>query len=125
MLSDSDVIATVAVKDTKAAAQFYEGKLGLERQDSPEPTILLYRGGSGKLLVYPSQFSSTNEATSVTWIVGDVDREVQALKEKGVTFERYEMPNVTHEGDVHVMGKRRSAWFKDPDGNIHALASRD
>ena len=125
MLSDSDALATVAVKDTKTAAQFYESKLGLKKLDSPEPTILLYEGGSTKLLVYPSQFAGTNQATSVTWIVGDVDREVQALKEKGVTFERYDMPNVTHEGDVHVSGKRRTAWFKDPDGNIHALAGRD
>jgi hypothetical protein len=24
-------------------------------------------------------------------------------------------------GDVHVMGKIKAAWFKDPDGNIVAL----
>jgi hypothetical protein len=28
---------------------------------------------------------------------------------------------VTREGDVHVMGPMKSAWFKDPDGNIIAL----
>ena len=30
MLGDHEVVATVAVKDLKAAAKFYEGKLGLK-----------------------------------------------------------------------------------------------
>jgi hypothetical protein len=31
---------------------------------------------------------------------------------------------MSHDGDVHVGGDMRVAWFKDPDGNIHSLASR-
>jgi hypothetical protein len=32
------------------------------------------------------------------------------------------MPGMTLEGDVHVMGDFKGAWFKDPDGNIlHVL----
>ena len=31
------------------------------------------------------------------------------------------MPGVTRKGDVHIAGKLKNAWFKDPDGNIHAL----
>jgi hypothetical protein len=49
---------------------------------------------------------------------------VRTLKAKGVTFERYDMPNTRHEGDVHVAGDMRVAWFKDPDGNILSVASR-
>jgi hypothetical protein len=72
-----------------------------------------------------SQYAGTNKATAVTWDAGkDVDRLVQALKARGVTFEKYDLPDTTREGDVHVSGKRRLAWFKDPDGNIHALAGR-
>jgi hypothetical protein len=29
---------------------------------------------------------------------------------------------MTLEGDVHVAGRTRVAWFKDPDGNIHSVA---
>ncbi len=47
-----------------------------------------------------------------------MDAEVKALKNKGVAFEHYEMPGSTLEGDVHVFGDMRVAWFKDPDGNI-------
>ena len=74
--------------------------------------------------MYPSQFAGSNKATAVTWVVDDVDKTVGALKNKGVVFERYDFPNTTHDGDVHVSGKRRSAWFKDPDGNILAVAGK-
>jgi hypothetical protein len=43
---------------------------------------------------------------------------VQELKAKGVTFEHYNMPDVTREDDIHVAGNMKVAWFKDPDGNI-------
>jgi hypothetical protein len=83
-----------------------------------------YAAGAGKLLVYQSQFSGTNKATAVTWIVGeDVERIVKAVKDKGVTFEHYDMPQITRQGDIHVGGGTRAAWFKDPDGNIHAIVN--
>jgi hypothetical protein len=40
-----------------------------------------------------------------------------------VTFEHYDMPGVTREGDVHAAGNRKIAWFKDPDGNILCIVS--
>ncbi len=59
----------------------------------------------------------------MTWNVGsDIQRVVQDLKARGVTFEHYDMPGMTHEGDVHVGGSMKVAWFKDPDGNILNLA---
>jgi len=30
---------------------------------------------------------------------------------------------VTREGDVHVAGRIRAAWFRDPDGNVLAIVS--
>ncbi|UUZ74885.1 hypothetical protein LP414_22300 [Polaromonas sp. P1(28)-13] len=43
---------------------------------------------------------------------------MQTLKAKGVTFEHYDLPGLVREGDVHVAGTFKGAWFKDPDGNI-------
>jgi hypothetical protein len=75
--------------------------------------------------VYQSQFAGTNKATAVTWVIADgVDDAVRTLKAKGVRFERYDLPETSHEGDIHVAGDLRIAWFKDPDGNIHSLVSR-
>ena len=60
-----------------------------------------------------------NQATAVTWVVGeDIEDIVQKLKAKSVTFEHYDMPDMTRKGDIHVFGNMKVAWFKDPDGNI-------
>jgi len=44
------------------------------------------------------------------------------LKEKGVTFEHYELEGLTPKGDFYEgQGGFKTAWFKDPDGNILSL----
>jgi catechol 2,3-dioxygenase-like lactoylglutathione lyase family enzyme len=125
MLGERDAIATLAVKNIEAARKFYESALGLQRTGDSEPGTASYRAGTTTMLVYESQYAGTNKATAVTWMLGDgIDDTVQALKAKGVAFEQYDFPNTTREGDVHVMGTLRLAWFKDPDGNTHALINR-
>ncbi len=118
MLGSSDVCACLAVKDMDAAKKFYEETLGLEKgMESPGGTF--YKSGNGGVFVYPSQFAGSNKATAAAWQTNDVEAAVKALKEKGVTFEQYDdLPGVERQGDIHVMGELRAAWFKDPDGNI-------
>jgi len=124
MLGSKDVMATIAVRDVKVAKKFYEGALGLKLANDEQPEALEYQSGSSKLLVYQSRYAGTNKATAATWVIEDgMERVVQALKGKGVTFEHYDMPGMTREGDVHVGGNMKAAWFKDPDGNILALIS--
>ena len=124
MLGNKDVVATIAVKDAKVAKRFYEGTLGLKPASSEEPGVLSYKSGNSAVLVYESKFAGTNKATAATWVVGDdVESIVQALKTKGVTFEKYDFPGTTRKGDVHVSGKIKAAWFKDPDGNILAVVN--
>lgn len=124
MLGDKDAIATVAVRDLDAAKKFYEGKVGLKPTDDQQPGGMAYKAGRSMLFVYPSQYAGTNQATAVTWTVGDeLDDIVRTLKGKGVVFEHYDnMPDTKREGDIHIAGDLRLAWFKDPDGNIHGLA---
>jgi hypothetical protein len=47
-----------------------------------------------------------------------IDGPVGAKNRADVQFEHYDMPGLKIEGDVHVAGKLKVAWFKDPDGNI-------
>jgi hypothetical protein len=47
-----------------------------------------------------------------------MDSIVRSLKKAGVPFELYDLPGLRREGDVHVVGEFKAAWFKDPDGNI-------
>jgi catechol 2,3-dioxygenase-like lactoylglutathione lyase family enzyme len=124
MLADHDAIAMIAVKDLPAARRFYEGVLGLEPVDAQGEELVVFRSGATVVNVYRSQYAGTNRATAVTWAVGDdVDRLVEALKSKGVRFEHYDMPGMTRDGDVHIGGPMRVAWFKDPDGNILSIVN--
>lgn len=125
MLRDRDAVANLAVKDLKAASTFYEGTLGLERVGGQGDEVIVYRSGKTTLNVYRSKEAGTNKATAVTWTVGDALQSiVDALRAKGVTFEHYDMPGLTLEGDLHVGYGMKVAWFKDPDGNILNLIDK-
>jgi hypothetical protein len=50
---------------------------------------------------------------------------VSELKEKGIFFEHYDLPGLTQQGDIHVGEGMKTAWFKDPDGNILSLIEGD
>lgn len=124
MLGNKDATANLAVRDIETARKFYENTLGLTKVGAEGAELIVFKSGSTTINVYRSEYAGTNKATAVTWNVGsDIQRVVQELKSKGVTFEHYDMPGMTHEGDIHVAGKMKVAWFKDPDGNILNLAS--
>lgn len=122
MLSQSTIVATIAVKNLATAREFYEGTLGLtlaaERTDG-----VMYKSGDGKLFLYESSNGGQNPATSAAWGVDDVEACVEELKSKGVSFERYEDMPVEWQGHIAVSDDLKSAWFKDPDGNILSVSN--
>jgi catechol 2,3-dioxygenase-like lactoylglutathione lyase family enzyme len=125
MLGEKDAAATLAVSDLQRAREFYENTLGLTPV-MESPGGVLYQSGSSTVLVYPSEYAGTNQATAASWVAGDdFDAIVESLRTKGVTFEHYDdLPDTTREGDVHVSGEDfKGVWFKDPDGNILALGT--
>jgi catechol 2,3-dioxygenase-like lactoylglutathione lyase family enzyme len=119
MLENNDAIANIAVKNLEKARNFYEGTLGLKQVGAEGDELLVFRSGRSSINVYRSKYAGTNQATAVTWVVGNhVADVVRKLKDKGVKFEHYDMPGMRLDGDIHVAGDMRVAWFKDPDGNI-------
>jgi catechol 2,3-dioxygenase-like lactoylglutathione lyase family enzyme len=125
MLSAFTPSVTVAVKNLKAVRSFYEGILGFQPIGSTLRGAQAFKVGGGTVVIYESQFAGTNQATAVTWTLGEhFDDVVKSLDAKGVPFEHYKFPGVVLEGHVHVVkegGPSRVAWFKDPDGNLHNL----
>jgi hypothetical protein len=80
------------------------------------------QSGSTPITVYKSEFAGTNKATTLTFSVDDIDKEVSELKDKGIFFEKYDLPGLEPRGDLYVgEGGFKTAWFKDPDGNILSL----
>jgi catechol 2,3-dioxygenase-like lactoylglutathione lyase family enzyme len=125
MLGNKDASANIAVKNLEKAKRFYEDILGLTQIDAEGQEAIVYKSGNSTVIVYRSQYAGTNQATVMTWVVGeDIEEVVQQLKAKGVRFEHYDMPGVTREDDIHVAGDMKVAWFKDPDGNILNITSR-
>jgi catechol 2,3-dioxygenase-like lactoylglutathione lyase family enzyme len=123
MLGNITPTPMLAVKDTARARRFYEDVLGFVSLPGSED-VLQYRAGELVFVVYPSQYAGTNQATALTWTVGDqLERTVEMLKGKGVRFEHYDLPDTVRKGEIHHSGEIRNAWFKDPDGNIHALSN--
>ena len=121
MLGGKDAVATLAVSDLEQARQFYENTLGLTPVQE-QPGAVVYKSGNSVVLVYASEFAGTNQATAASWAVGDdFDGIVEGLRSKGATFEHYDLPDVTRDGDIHKLGDSRGVWFKDPDGNILSL----
>jgi catechol 2,3-dioxygenase-like lactoylglutathione lyase family enzyme len=123
MLGKADATPMIAVKDLDRARKFYEDKLGLKQVDDFGEGFML-KSGDTKLSVYRSEFAGTNKATTLTFDVDDIDDEVRALKEKGIAFEHYKLEGLTPKGDIFEgKGGFKTAWFKDPDGNILSLVA--
>jgi len=116
--------AVVAVSNMKHATEFYEGKLGLAAADDEADGGRTYPCGERTTLhVFPHPGAAgTSQATVAGWYVDDLESVVDDLTASGVAFERYdEPPLVTNEKGIAVLGARKAAWFKDPDGNTLGL----
>ena len=124
MLSNKDAVANVAVKDLDVAAKFYGKTLGLKPVHEEGSELVVFQSGQSSINVYRSDYAGTNKATAVTWTVDNVEDEVNALRNKGITFEHYNLPGMTRQGDIHVGDHMKVAWFKDPDGNILNVVGR-
>lgn len=119
MLAAKDAMATIPVKHIEAAKKFYGGTLGLKPAGAEMSGVAIYQSGKSKIVVYETQFAGSNRATTATWGVGDeFESVVKTLKNAGIAFEHYDLPGLHRDGDIHVAGDFKAAWFKDPDGNI-------
>jgi catechol 2,3-dioxygenase-like lactoylglutathione lyase family enzyme len=126
MLASSRISVQIAVSDMAKAEAFYEGKLGLSRSGSQHTGSRGYICGDGTMLhVYASAaHAGKATATLARWDVDNLEREVDELTAKGVTFEHYDEPVKTDPKGIHDSGYGKVAWFRDPGGNTFALVQR-
>lgn len=124
MLKAKEAFSGFSVDDLERAKQFYEGTLGLSVDDShveeglinlkvgPGPGIFVYAKGDEH---QPASFTVLN------FPVADVEREVDALIERGVQFERYEAFEQDERGICRDEDMPTIAWFTDPARNVFAV----
>ena len=114
--------ATLPASDLGRARKFYEETLGLQLLEET-PAGIFYQAGPHQLFLYESQYAGTNQATAATLEVSDLDAAVAELKDRGATFEEYEIPGVKTVNSIAELGPYRSAWLKDTEGNIISIGN--
>lgn len=115
----SEAFSSFAVNDLASAREFYSGKLGLEVSNAlPNGAGPLWlRAGDGRgVLVYPKGDHEPASFTILNFAVDDIQRAVDELSARGITFERYPEYEQDDRGIYHGEG-HSIAWFKDPAGN--------
>jgi predicted enzyme related to lactoylglutathione lyase len=121
MLNDSKVTANIPAADLGRARAYYADTLGLTPADE-NPGGLIYSTGGTYFYLYETEYAGQAGHTIAQFHVADVAAEVKDLKAKGVSFEHYDLPGTTWDGDIASMGDLgHAAWFKDSEGNILCL----
>ena len=124
MLKDSDSYSTIPVSDVQRAKKFYGETLGFAVERDTEGGVM-YRSGGTRFFVYPSGFKAGGH-TQMSWFVKDIESEVADLRAKGIRFEVYDVPGLPMiDGIAQSAPDVKTAWFKDPDGNLLGLTQLD
>lgn len=117
MLQTSKAFGGFSVDDIPAAKAFYGETLGLPI--SEEMGLLdITLGSGGHVIAYPKDDHEPASFTILNFPVDDVDKAVDELTSKGVTFERYDDFGQDDRGIARDPQGPPIAWFKDPAGNI-------
>ncbi len=124
MLTDSPAFSGFAVPDVEAARRFYAETLGL-RVDVDEAMggmLTLHLGSGADVLVYGKPDHTPAGYTVLNFPVDDVERVVDELTGRGVSFERYAGFDQDQKGIARGQGPD-IAWVTDPAGNVLSVLS--
>jgi predicted enzyme related to lactoylglutathione lyase len=118
MLKNSRAFSGFSVNDLARAKEFYSQVLGLDVTEE-QGFLRLHLAGGTDVLAYAKPNHTPATFTILNFPVSDVDATVDALTERGVRFERYDLPGLKTDAKGVMRGQGPTiAWFKDPAGNI-------
>ena len=120
MLKQSKAFSSFSVNDIAKAKKFYHDILGLDVVDNPMGIIELHLENGNKIILYPKADHLPATFTVLNFPVNDLEATVDALIEKGISFEQYEGEIKTDKKGIFKSEGNGPdiAWFKDPSGNI-------
>jgi len=123
MFGTTKAFSGFSVNDIAAAKEFYGDTLGV-RVSEENGMLTLHIAGDRDILVYTKPNHAPATYTILNFPVEDIDRAVDELVERGVTFERYEGMGQDDRG-INRAGGPPIAWFTDPAGNILSVLQLD
>jgi predicted enzyme related to lactoylglutathione lyase len=121
MFNKTKAFSGFSVNDLEKAKEFYHGVLGLEVSQNEMGILTLHINGGSRIIIYPKPNHEPATFTILNFPVPDVEKAVDELISKGITFEQYGEPMKTDAKGIlrGSSGKGPEiAWFKDPAGNI-------
>jgi predicted enzyme related to lactoylglutathione lyase len=113
--------ATLPAKDLDRARTFYSERLGLEPTTEDQQGIHFVVGGT-RFRLFRSGGSASGSHTQLALMVSDIDSQVRSLRDRGLSFEEYDYPNLKTVNSIADLGYARAAWFKDSEGNLLGIA---
>jgi predicted enzyme related to lactoylglutathione lyase len=128
MLASAAARAVLRVEDIERAMRFYAGTLGLTVEDElgeSHGNALVMAGDGTMFEIYERPGLPAPESTALTFHAVDFDATIQDLRDRGVVFEDYDIPEMglkTVDG-VALLGPIKAAWFKDTEGNILSVTT--
>ena len=112
--------------DIKRSCEFYRDTLGLEQIAMFDPPGLAFFDVDGVRLSVQQNADVKPSSSVVYFRVTDIDCAVDELQQKSVSLEKE--PELVFKDEQGQFGKAGEeewmAFFRDPDGNLLALASR-
>jgi catechol 2,3-dioxygenase-like lactoylglutathione lyase family enzyme len=122
MLGESKAFSGFAVDDLEKAKEFYGETLGLDAEllDDGPGLLTLHLAGGRDVLAYLKPDHEPAIYTILNFPVDDIEKAVDGLASRGVSFERYDGFDQDEKGIARGPGPN-IAWFKDPAGNILAV----
>jgi len=121
MFKDTKAFSGFSVDDIQKAEQFYGETLGLDVSKNEMGILTLKIAGGGTVIAYPKPNHEPATFTILNFQVADVDKAVDELINKGITFEQYDWGEMKTDEKGIMRGNGHGpdiAWFKDPAGNI-------
>ena len=115
-------MATLAAADLDRAREFYSEVVGFKVVNTEEGGPVWIEVGDSRIMLYPSEFAGSNQATAAGIGVEDVPAAVAHLRGRGVQFEEYDYGEMkTVDGVLTMPNGEKGAWFIDTEGNIIGL----
>lgn len=119
MFKDTKAYSGYSVNDIAKAKAFYGDILGIDVTNESMGVLELHLKGNNPIILYPKPDHEPATFTVLNFSVPDIEKAVQQLKDKGVTFESYDLKDLkTDKDNIFRGGGPLIAWFKDPAGNI-------
>lgn len=116
MFADTKAYSGIAVSDMQSAREFYGETLGL-RTSEEHGNLWLDLAGDRETLIYEQPEMTPASFTILNFEVDEIEKAVDALAARGVSFERYGGFEQDERGIFRGEGPY-IAWFKDPSGNV-------